>query len=148
VAVEVSSEIVIERPRAEVAAFAANPDNATAWYAAIENVKWRTPRPLAVGSRICFVARFLGKQIDYVYEVVELEPGERFVMQTDEGPFPMETTYAWEDEAGGGTRMVLRNRGNPHGVSRLAQLFLVKRAMRRANTKDLRRLKDVLESRR
>jgi Polyketide cyclase / dehydrase and lipid transport len=147
VAVEVTCDIVIDRPRAEVAAFASDPDNATAWYEAIENVKWKTPRPLAVGTRICFVARFLGKPIDYIYEVVELEPGERFVMQTHEGPFPMETSYSWEDAAGGGTRMVLRNRGEPHGISRLAGLFVVKRAMRRANTKDLRRLKDVLESR-
>jgi hypothetical protein len=48
---------------------------------------------IEVGSRITFVARFLGKQIEYTYEIVEYEPLERLVMRTHEGPFPMETCY-------------------------------------------------------
>ena len=143
--VDVSTEIVIDRPRSEVAAFAADPDNATAWYENIRSVEWKTGKPLAVGSRICFVAVFLGKRIDYVYEVTELRPGERLVMRTSEGSFPMETVYTWED-ANGATRMSLRNRGRPRGFPRLVALLLLRRAMRRANRKDLQRLKDVLES--
>lgn len=110
VAVDVVTEITIDRPRAEVAAYACEPDNATEWYANIETVQWRSPRPLAVGARLAFVARFLGRRLDYTYEVRELAPGERFVMSTEQGPFPMETTYAWEDAPGGATRMTLRNR--------------------------------------
>jgi len=128
-----------------VAAYSSDPDNATAWYEHIKAVTWKTPRPLAVGSRICFAADFLGKRLDYVYEVTTLAPGERLVMRTSEGPFPMETTYAWEDAASGGTRMSLRNRGEPRGFSRFAAPLL-KGAMRRANRKDLRRLKAALEA--
>ena len=143
-AVDVRTEIEIDRPRSDVAAYASNPDNALAWYEHIKEVDWNHAKPLGVGSRIVFAAHFLGKRLDYVYEVKALVPGERFVMATAEGPFPMETTYSWEDTAGGGTKMSLRNRGRPSGLSRLTAPLLA-RAMRRANRKDLKRLKAVLE---
>jgi hypothetical protein len=142
--VDVTSEIDIARARGEVAAYAADPDNATAWYENIKSVAWDSPRPLAVGSRLEFVASFLGRRLAYTYEVVEHVPGERFVMRTAEGPFPMETTYMWEDAGPGATRMTLRNRGEPSGFAKVGAPVMA-RAMRRANGKDLRRLKAILE---
>ena len=142
--VDVSTEIEIDRPRAEVAAYAAESGNAPAWYENIESAEWQTPPPLAVGSKIAFVARFLGRRLVYTYEVTELVPGERLVMRTPQGPFPMETSYAWTDAPGGGTRMALRNRGEPAGFSKVAAPMMAT-AMRRANRKDLRKLKEILE---
>jgi uncharacterized protein YndB with AHSA1/START domain len=144
VAVDVLTEIVIDRPRAEVAAFAGDPSNAPKWYVNIESVEWKTPSPLGVGSRLAFVAQFLGRRLAYTYEIVELVPEERLVMRTAEGPFPMETTYTWEPTGEGGTRMTLGNRGKPNGFSKLATPLMAA-AMRRANRKDLQRLKAVLE---
>jgi uncharacterized membrane protein len=144
---DVSSEIVIRRPRDEVARYSSHPDNAPAWYVNIETVEWRTPPPLAVGSQVTFVAHFLGRRLAYTYEVVEFVPGERFVMRTAQGPFPMETTYSWETIAGGSTRMTLRNRGTPAGFSKIVAPFMAQ-AVRRANRKDLAALKKVLEARR
>jgi hypothetical protein len=109
------------------------------------SVEWRTPKPLAVGTRVAFVARFLGRRLAYTYEVRELVPGERLVMSTDEGPFPMETTYEWVDTERG-TRMTLRNRGEPSGFAKVGSPMMA-RAMRRANRKDLERLKEILERR-
>ena len=143
-AVDVRTEIVIQRPRAEVAAFASDPDNATRWYDKITSVEWETEPPLAVGSRLAFVARFLGSRLSYTYEVLEWEPGERFVMSTAQGPFPMETTYAWSDAPDGGTAMTLRNSGEPKGFSKVSGK-VVAHAMRRANRKDLARLKALME---
>jgi uncharacterized membrane protein len=143
VPVDVRSEIEIERPRDEVAAFAADPDNATTWYENIKSVEWRSPRPLASGSEIEFTAHFLGRTLTYTYEIREIVPGRLLVMATSDGPFPMETTYSWED-VGDGTRMTLRNRGQPSGFSSVAAPLL-ERAMRRANRKDLARLKELLE---
>jgi len=143
--VDVRTEIVIGRPRQEVAAYASDPDNATAWYENIESVEWRSPKPAAVGSRFAFAARFLGRRLAYTYEVKEWVPGERFVMSTSEGPFAMETIYTWEDAANGDTRMTLRNRGEPSGFSKLAAPMMAS-AMRRANRKDLVRLKALLET--
>jgi uncharacterized membrane protein len=142
--VDVESAIEIDRPRHEVAAYASDPDNATTWYANIRSVEWETEPPVAVGSRLAFVAQFLGRRLAYTYRVEVFEPGERFVMRTAQGPFPMETTYRWEDTAAGGTRMSLRNRGAPSGFSKVAAPVMAK-AMRRANRKDLERLKAVLE---
>lgn len=143
--VDVRTEVEIGRPRDEVAAYAADPDNAPAWYANIKSVDWRTARPLAVGARIAFVASFLGRRLVYTYEVTTLLPGEQLVMSTADGPFAMETTYTWQDTAQGGTRMTLRNRGEPTGFSKVAAPMLAE-AMRRANRKDLTRLKEILES--
>ena len=143
--VDVVTEIEIARPRDEVTAYASDPDNATRWYRNIESVEWQTPRPVAVGTRIAFVARFLGRRLSYTYEVREIVAGERFVMSTTEGPFPMETTYTWADTPHGGTLMTLRNRGEPAGFSRIGAPMMA-RAMRRANWNDLREIKRILEA--
>jgi len=143
--VDVETEIEIARAREEVASYAADPDNATSWYANIESVEWKTAAPLEPGSRIAFVARFLGRRLSYTYEIRELITGARLVMSTSDGPFPMETTYTWADTASGGTRMTLRNRGEPSGFSKVAAPVLAG-AMRRANRKDLERLKEILEA--
>lgn len=142
--VDVQCERTIQRPRAEVAAYAADPDNTTSWYSNIEAVEWETPRPLAVGSRVAFIATFLGRRLSYTYEIRELRPGERLVMSTAQGPFPMETTYTWEDAGEGATRMTLRNRGAPSGFKRIAAPVMAY-AMRRAMAKDLERLGAILQ---
>ena len=145
-AVDVETEVQIERPRDEVAAYASDPNNAPDWYENIERVVWKTAEPAAVGSLIGFTARFLGRRLTYTYEITDRIPQERLVMRTAEGPFPMETTYTWTDTNGGGTRMTLRNRGEPTGFSRVVAP-LIASAVRRANRKDLARLKQILEAR-
>jgi hypothetical protein len=144
VAIDVETQVAIARPRAEVAAYARDPDNAPAWYANIERAQWETEPPLVLGSRFAFAASFLGRRLEYVYEVNELVDHERFVMATADGPFAMETTYLWEEAPEGGTLMRLRNRGEPSGFSRLLAPFMSS-AVRRANRKDLARLKRILE---
>jgi len=144
--VDVLTEAVIPLPVAEVAGYAADPANAPRWYANIAAVEWETAPPVEVGSRVAFVARFLGRRLSYTYEVVEYEPRQRLVMRTAQGPFPMETTYTWAPVEGG-TRMTLRNRGTPAGFGALAAPVIAA-AVRRANQKDLRALADVLARRR
>src|SRR5689334_18666328 len=122
--VSVETEVLIARPRATVFAYASDPENAPFWYANIKSVKWQTPKPLALGSRITFVAKFLGRDLAYTYEIAALDIGERLVMRTTEGPFPMETTYRGEEAYDRSTRMRLRNRGEPRGFSVLFAPFM------------------------
>ena len=142
-AVDVLTSCDISAPREVVSAFAADPDNATKWYANIRAVTWESERPLRVGSRLRFVAAFLGRELAYTYEVMQHVQGEVLVMRTAEGPFPIETTYRWSDIPGG-TRMELRNAGEPAAFARISAPVMAA-AMRRANNKDLRALKALLD---
>jgi uncharacterized membrane protein len=144
-AVDVQTETTIEQPVAVVATYAADPSNAPAWYANIDSVEWKSDPVVAAGSVVAFVARFLGRRLEYTYELAEVVPGERLVMRTAQGPFPMETTYTWTSAGPASTRMTLRNRGEPAGFSKLVAPFMAA-AVRRANRQDLARLKAILES--
>lgn len=143
--VDVTTEIVIRRPREVVAGYAANPDNAPKWYTNIRAVRWESTPPLAVGSRLAFSAHFLGRDLDYVYEFTELNPGAKLVMRTAQGPFPMQTTYTWADTDGSSTLMALRNTGRPAGFSAVVSLLMAP-MMQRAMRKDLSTLKQILEA--
>jgi uncharacterized membrane protein len=143
--VDVTTAIVIDRPIAIVAEYAADPLNAPHWYVNITSVEQKTPPPLRVGSLVEFVAHFLGRRLKYTYEIVEFVPGSRLQMTTAQGPFPMTTTYTWTAVTDSATEMTLRNHGEPTGFSKLVGPFM-KPAMKRATTKDLHALKRLLES--
>ncbi|MEH7389612.1 SRPBCC family protein [Bacillus sp. JJ1474] len=142
--VDVLTEITINCPISKVSEYATNPDHAPEWYVNIHSVEWRTPKPLTLGSQIAFKANFLGRELAYVYEIVEFIPEKKFVMRTANGPFPMETIYTWQAIDENHTRMTLRNKGNPKGFNKIMSLFMTT-MMRRANMKDLKKIKAILE---
>lgn len=143
--VDVVSGIVIARPRAEVAAYATNPDHAPVWYENVEAVAWKTEPPLTVGTKVVFTGQLLGRRLSFTYEVVEHDPETLLVMRAEEGPFPLETTYRWSSQDDG-TAMTIRQRGEPKGLSQLAAPMMAT-ALKRTTGKDLERLKTILEAR-
>ena len=143
-AVDISVERLIQREPAAVAGFALDPRNDTAWIAGIAEARLLGEPPLRQGSRVARVAQFLGKRIEYVNEVVALEPPHRLVMRSVAGPFPMTITYAF-DAAPGGTRARIRVQGDAAGFYRLATPLLAA-MVRRSVARDLRALQRLMEA--
>ncbi|MFY9309119.1 MAG: SRPBCC family protein [Bacteroidia bacterium] len=143
--VNVLTEIIISKPIDIVSDYAINPDNAPEWYVNIKSAEWKTPKPLRVGSKVAFIAFFLGRKLVYTYEFTELIPRQKLVMRTAEGPFPMETTYTFTAIDNQTTKMTLQNRGKPTGFSKLFSPFMAL-MMKKANNNDLKNLKRILEN--
>jgi hypothetical protein len=141
--IDVTAEATIAADRGRVAAYAMDPGNDTAWIGGITEVRMLTEPPLEKGSRVRRVATFMGRRIEYVMEVAELEPGSRIVMRSVKSPFPMVVTYSFDDRPGG-TRGRVRVEGEPGRMYRIAGPMMA-RAVKRSIAKDVRRLKAILE---
>lgn len=142
--VSITTSCIINAPLERVVAYASDPDNAPHWYANIQSIEWKTPKPLQLGSQVAFVANFLGRRLAYTYEFTELALNQKLVMRTTEGPFAMQTAYIWKRVDENKTCMTIQNTGNPTGFAQLSAPFL-SMAMKRANAKDLRKIKSILE---
>ena len=143
-AIDVTEQATIASDRERVASYAMDPRNDPIWISGIKEAEPLTELPLEKGSRVRRVASFLGRRIDYVLEVSEIEPGARLLMRSVKSPFPMVVTYSFED-APGGTRVSLRVEGEPAAKYRLAGPMMAP-AVRRSLGKDLRNLKAIIES--
>ena len=84
----------------------------------------------------------MGRSMRYTYEVIEYEPKKMLVMEASDGPFPMKTTYRWEQVGPDRTRMTLINAG---GNFKWFRKWAI-RSMNKANQKDLLQLKRILEA--
>jgi hypothetical protein len=145
VSVEVTVEQRIARPREEVAAFAMDPANDARWIGALSSVRNLTDGPVAPGTQVERVANFLGKRIEYVNEITELEPGRRLAMRSVRAPFPMTVTYEFEDAGAGAALARIRTGGDTAGYYRLAGPLL-SAMVRRGVARDLRKLRALLEA--
>ncbi len=143
-AIDITADVNIGRPRAEVAAYAMDPANDPVWLGGIVEARQVTDGPFGVGTRVARVARFLGRRMDYTPEIREYVPGERLAMATDK-PFDMTITYAFEDR-GTDTRASVRVQGEGSGFYAVAAPLLGP-LVKRSVSRDLRTLKRLLESR-
>lgn len=140
--VTASETIAVDPGR--VFAYATDPSYDPVWIGGITEAQLVGEPPLEKGSAVRRLASFMGRRIEYVLEVAELEPGSRLAMRSVRSPFPMAVTYLFEP-ADGGTRMAIRVEGEPGGMYRLAGPFHPG-MVRRSVASDLRRLKAILES--
>jgi len=145
VSIDVTAELPIRRPLPEVAAYMIDPAHDPEWIGGVREVRMETPPPLVVGSRVGRVAHFLGRRVEYVNEVTELDPDRVLDMRSVRAPFPMRVTYSFEAADGGGSTIVRnRVRGAPGGFFALFGPLLAP-LVKRSVQKDLERLRGVLE---
>lgn len=142
--IDVTAEVTIAGDRERVASYVTDPRNDPVWIGGITEAELLTEPPLGKGSTVRRVASFLGKRIEYVMEIAELDPGSVLVMRSIQSPFPMAVTYSFEDVSGG-TRARIRVEGEPGGLYRVAAPVMA-RAVRRSISRDLRALKSIVES--
>jgi uncharacterized membrane protein len=145
VSIDVTAEVSVQRPLPEVAAYMIDPAHDPVWIGGVREVRMETPPPLGVGSRVARVAHFVGRRIEYVNEVTELDPDRVLDMRSVRAPFPMRVTYSFEATDGGAATIVRnRVRGAPGGFFSLFGPLLAP-MVKRSVQKDLERLRDVLE---
>ena len=142
--IDVKAEVLIQRAREDVTSFAMNPDNDPVWISGIVEAKMLTDPPFGQGTQVARVAKFLGKRIEYVLEVVGYEPTSLMQMKSVKGPFPMEVSYRFE-EAEEATLARIRVQGEATGFFKIASPIMA-RSVKKSITNDLRMLKQLLES--
>ena len=142
--VDVTAGVEMQASCEAVAAYASDPLHDPEWIGGIEEARWLTEPPLRVGSRVERVARFMGRRIEYVLEVAELDPGRRVAMRSVRAPFPMEVTYSFEDAGEARCRASIHIGGEAGGFYRLAGPLLGP-MVRRSISRDLRNLKRLSE---
>ena len=143
-AVDVRREVLINRPRALVAAYMFDPKNDADWTRNVRAVRPLVEGRLRVGSRVERRVRFLGREFGYMYEVVAAD-GDHFVEMVVQQPFPMQIRYQLDDVVGG-TRATIHARGNAGRFFRWAGP-LMRAMVARSIGNDLRALKAHIESR-
>jgi hypothetical protein len=141
--VDVRPDVLIRRPRSEVAAFMFDPANDLAWTGGITSSTPAQPGPLTRGATVVREAKFLGRTFTYGYVVSEHE-ADRLLELAVEKPFPMTVRYELED-ADGGTHVVIHANGTPGRFFRWATPFM-SRQVRTSIHGDLERLRAILEN--
>jgi hypothetical protein len=144
VAIDVTAAETIRAPREQVASYVIDNRNDPSWIGGISESVLLGGGTVGVGSDVRRVASFLGRRIEYVNRVEELQRGRLLRMRSVRSPIPMEVTYAFEDGAGGCTTTSIRVRGEPGAMYRLAGPLLA-RQVRRSVARDLRTLRAILE---
>lgn len=143
-AINVTAEVLIERPRAEVAAFMFDPSKDAVWTTGVVEARPLQEGLLETGARVERVSKFLGRRLEYLIEVTGHSTGEFVEMLTKE-PFEMRVRYELEDAGTDATRARIRAAGGGTGFFKLAAPLLGT-MVRRSIQNDLENLKAFLDA--
>ncbi len=143
-AIDVRPEVLVHRPRPDVAAYMFDPTNDLAWTGGITASRPTQPGPLVQGAIVERTARFLGRTFTYGYLVTVHEPDRLVELKVDK-PFPMLVRYELDDAPEGATLVAIHAVGSPGRFFGWATPIMA-RMVRRSITADLDRLRHQLET--
>ena len=142
--IQVTVNIQIDRPPAEVFAYIANFENNPKWQSGMVSARFTSTGPLSSGSTYEQEARFLGRPVFSSFEVIAYEPGQCIKITTVSGSFPITVTRSVQPN-GSGSDVTAVIEGDASGFFRLAEPLL-EAFVRRSVEGDYRRLKTLLEA--
>ena len=141
---KVEHTVVINRPVAEVFAFATNPENDYKWQPDIEESKLISDGPLQVGSEMIETRKFLGRKLESTLRVTAFNPNNVYTFEVVKGPVPFEAQLTFESAPENGTKIIFEASGELGGFFKVAN-SLVTRQMQKEIEGNFTNLKHILE---
>jgi uncharacterized protein YndB with AHSA1/START domain len=133
----------IARSAPDVFEFLADAANNPRWQNGMKTCEWITPAPVAVGSRYDQEASFFGRPVLSTFEVLELDPGHRILIEATKSTFPIRVERRVDPITASACRVTAEIEGSPavpRSVQRLVG-WLAQRSVKR----DYDRLATLLE---
>jgi uncharacterized protein YndB with AHSA1/START domain len=115
----------IDRPAEDVFSALVNFDRVPDWNSSVREIRWSKDAPLAVGTTMVYVGKFLGRTFESDAQVTELAPNTRYCSKSTSGPFYLEVENILEP-IDGGTRVTSNFRGESRGFFKLAEPVMVR----------------------
>lgn len=141
---DITIEIIINLPKERVAEYASDPENAPYWCKNIKSVQWDSEAPVRAGTRLLVQEQIMRRNMQNVYEVVEIIPGQKVVVKTRSNGMKIDTTVGWQAIDEDTTCMTVRIRAVPNAFFKAIVPFKAL-AIRNTCRRNLKRLKRILE---
>lgn len=142
--IQVKTGVFIDRPSPDVFAYISNFENNPHWQSGMLEAKFTSEGPLRIGSSYVQVARFMGRRIESVFEVIEYKPNQMVKATSVSSSFPITFTRIVEP-VDSGTEVTAIIEGDATGFFKLAEPLL-KRMVQHSVNADYTNLKRILES--
>lgn len=141
----VDESIVIDKPRQEVWEFMSDPDNIPVYNSNIVEYELVSGEKFEQGRKCRGVVKVAGRRLELTDELVEVEPGHRNRIVSEDATIPYALTVTYEDE-GDGTRVTWHQESESlKGVFKFADPVVMKLYSRDVRS-NLEKAKTILES--
>jgi hypothetical protein len=142
--VKMETSVVINRQIDEVFEFSVESENDALWQSGVLKAEQTSEGPMRKGATFVQVVQFLGRRLEFAFDVTEYEPNRKFGFKTTSGPIPIEGAYTYETVADG-SKITMFLEGEPGGFFKLAEPIVARTVQRQWET-NFANLKDVLET--